>query len=34
MKTAWSFLKDNPVMMVFYWGAVILAALALPLLFF
>lgn len=34
MKTVWTFLKDNPVMMVFFWGAVVLAVLALPLLSF
>lgn len=34
MKTAWNFLKDNPIMMFFAGAAVVLAVLALPLLAF
>lgn len=34
MKTAWDFLKDNPIMMFFAGAAVVLSVLALPLLAF
>lgn len=34
MKTVWTFLKENPIMMYFVIGTAVLAVLAMPLLTF